>query len=196
MRIGINVPNDLLKRVKTLQPDVNISQVCREAIEQLAERHERTIKQVEIDNAEIEKHIYRLAAIDDPTLIELDWEKYALDDARQWIGKVGPGHSQHILDRYDAYIETIGGDNFVALYGHFNERFMGDPWIQRQWSVARNSNVLKESRQAYQDVWLGYVIEVRRKCLALIQAKQEQVMAERLRAIQSRPEPEVPPHLL
>ena len=36
MRIGINVPNGLLDRVKQIRPEVNVSQVCRGALEQSA----------------------------------------------------------------------------------------------------------------------------------------------------------------
>ena len=33
MRIGVNVPNELLERVKEIEPRVNISSICRKAIE-------------------------------------------------------------------------------------------------------------------------------------------------------------------
>ena len=32
MRIGINVPDELLKELKQVRPEVNVSQVCREAL--------------------------------------------------------------------------------------------------------------------------------------------------------------------
>ena len=33
MRLGINVPDELLRRVKEIRPRVNVSQVCRQALE-------------------------------------------------------------------------------------------------------------------------------------------------------------------
>ena len=35
MRIGINVPNDLIEQVKAIAPDVNVSHICREALKYL-----------------------------------------------------------------------------------------------------------------------------------------------------------------
>ena len=49
MRIGINVPNELLQRVKAIRPEVNVSQICREALEESARNAERVRARVAAD---------------------------------------------------------------------------------------------------------------------------------------------------
>ena len=43
MRIGINIPNDLHRRLEPLKQYVNVSQICREAIEDRIRCYERAL---------------------------------------------------------------------------------------------------------------------------------------------------------
>ena len=49
MRIGVNIPEDLYQRLKPLKETVNISQVCREAIEAYVNDYERALSRNEAD---------------------------------------------------------------------------------------------------------------------------------------------------
>ena len=40
-RIGVNIPNELIKRLEPLKPEMNVSQICREAITRHLEAYER-----------------------------------------------------------------------------------------------------------------------------------------------------------
>ena len=51
MRVGINVPDELLRRVKEIRPQVNVSQVCRQALERCVEIAEMAKAQAIADHA-------------------------------------------------------------------------------------------------------------------------------------------------
>ena len=59
MRIGVNIPNELMNRVKEIRPPVNVSQVCREALEERAMTHDRVLSQVASDG--VDDQVFRLA---------------------------------------------------------------------------------------------------------------------------------------
>ena len=59
MRIGINVPNDLIKQVKAIDPDVNVSHICREALKSYVANAGRVAERVVGDG--MEDHALRLA---------------------------------------------------------------------------------------------------------------------------------------
>ena len=83
MRIGINVPSELMKKVKAIRPAVNVSQICREALDERVRVGERAIAQAEADG--VDEQVVRLAESLGNSLIEPDWETYALEDAREWV---------------------------------------------------------------------------------------------------------------
>jgi hypothetical protein len=49
MRIGINIRNELMRRLEPLKPALNISQVCREALAAKAESYERMVAGLDDD---------------------------------------------------------------------------------------------------------------------------------------------------
>ena len=49
MRIGLNIPDDLLTRLEPLKPSINVSQICREAIEAYVDSYERASMKIEED---------------------------------------------------------------------------------------------------------------------------------------------------
>ncbi len=79
MRIGVNVPNELLRRVKEIEPRVNISLVCREALESRVEVADRAQAQAYGDG--VDEHVARLVDSVNGPMIEPDWVAYAIEDA-------------------------------------------------------------------------------------------------------------------
>ena len=88
MRIGINVPDELLKELKQVRPEVNVSQVCREALANRVEVARRAADRAIGDG--VDEHVQRLDRSATKPPIEPDWEAYALDDARAWVRTVTP----------------------------------------------------------------------------------------------------------
>ena len=205
MRIGINVPNDLLKRVKTLQPDVNVSQVCREALEDLAATHELAVERVGSDGA-VER-VIEFADADELPLLEPDWVGYALDDARDWVSLVTPEGWDRFWYMYD-HLKRIGGDvagmndlvrDHPSIKGYYDRNRENSGWFESEFDKAYAqggySNAFEKSKKTYSSVWLTYVLEARRKYLEYRDAKIEQAQAEREKAWQARPAPLLPPQL-
>ena len=104
MRIGINIPNELMKRIDPFRSEINLSQVCRDAIEKLADTHERVKERAAADG--LEARIIRLV---EPPIMEPDWVGYALDDARDWVASVDPDDWNYFFYLYD-FFKSKGRD--------------------------------------------------------------------------------------
>lgn len=210
MRIGINVPNDLLNRVKFLQPEVNVSQVCREALTKLADNHKLALERVGSDGT-VER-VIGFVDDEDLPLLEPDWVGYALDDARDWVSKVTPEGWDIFLDMYD-FLERKGRTDFEVLASrcyapkgvktfHHRESENEEWFLQMAdyvWDNDLDCNVHQEAEKAYATAWLSYLDEVRRQYFAYRKAKCEKALAEweqeKAEAMRSRPAPELPPQL-
>ena len=205
MRIGINVPDDLLKQVKEIRPEVNVSQVCREALE-----HRVTVAKITAARAHeygAEGQIERLAALLPKGPEEPDWVAYAIEDAAQWVKSISPAGWEQFIYQAD----------FLRRQGR-NEAEMVDLWSNREGSEGMNprlnthrdwfeyqydldfrygvdSHAYGNARDEYARAWLGYVNEARR-LLEKRRAKEiEELFAEREEYRRSLPNPQAPSHL-
>ena len=202
MRIGINVPDELLQKVKETQPPVNVSQVCRDALECYVEVSDRARAQTVADG--VDEHVIRLAKSVQTPMIEPDWEAYALDDARDWVQAVTPESWQQFMHQCE-----------VLRRKKRDEAEMVDIWSQdgdckglllrlqqhREWfELQFESDVVVDpydkAREEYSRAWLGYVYEVRRKLEDHYRVEYQNVMAERAEERRSRKDPDLPPHLI
>ena len=59
MRIGINIPDELLRKVKAIRPPVNVSEVCRDALDRCVEMSDQAKAQAIADG--VDEHVIRLA---------------------------------------------------------------------------------------------------------------------------------------
>ena len=156
MRIGINVPNELLKRVKAIRPEVNVSQICRDALEEYVRKADHVAAQVADDG--IEANLARIGESDLFPLAEPDWEGLALEDARDWLAKATPED----WDRYlgiRSFLERNGREDetwFADLHGiHEVKRFPHREEEHREWLLAQyeidpDSRAIAEARNRYE----------------------------------------------
>ena len=70
MRIGVNVPNEILRQVKEITPKVNVSEVCREALRRHVEVSQRAVQQAAADN--VVEQVMRLDESTAKPMIEPD----------------------------------------------------------------------------------------------------------------------------
>ena len=198
MRIGINIPNELMKRIEPFRSEINLSQVCREAIERLATTHERVKERVAGDG--VEEHVMRLAQ---QPLIEPDWVGYALDDARGWVMAVDLEDWDEFWYRHDFFKEK--GEDLTWLIDGFPQEgtkwfsirhIENSAWFIQEFKKSVNSDAHERARKEYASTWLSYVNEVRRKQLQHYDDIHKKTLADRERALRERPEPGVPSHLL
>lgn len=201
MRLGINVPNELLKRVKAIRPEVNVSQICRDALEEQASKAERAIAQVAADG--MEECIQQLAVSSKAPMIEPDWIGYALEDARDWTMNVTPEEWEYFCYQRDTLVRLGRGDeNWHAESSHgdgvksFTVRAQENTeWFIQQYEIDVDLNVRELAREKYCRTWMAYVEEVRRLVEEHRREKRDKVMAERREAWEFLRVPELPPQL-
>ena len=206
MRIGINVPNDLLTQVKQIRPEINVSQVCREALEHRVEVARRVTQA--IGNA-VGEHVNRLAQSVARPPTEPDWVAHALDDARAWVEAVTPEIWERFTYQAD-FLRTQGRDEaeMVTLWSEEGEGVKGfqkhldenREWFVSQYDLQFETGTGPDPRvkaeREYARAWLGYVNEVRRLLERHHKEEYDRVMAERALYRQSRPAPKLPPQLV
>ena len=84
VRIGINIPKGLHQRIQPLKGTVNISEICREAIEARVKKYEGSAGWLDSESAKqvvaeiCEKELQRKA------MVEVDWETMGYQDAKDW----------------------------------------------------------------------------------------------------------------
>lgn len=85
MRIGINIPKELHQRIQPLKGTMNISEICREAIEARVKKYEEFVGWLDSESAKqvvaeiCEKELQRKA------IVEVDWETIGYQDAKDWV---------------------------------------------------------------------------------------------------------------
>lgn len=90
MRIGVNIPKELHQRLQPLKGTMNISQICREALEAHVEKYEKFIGWLGSDDAKevvaeiCERERQRKA------MVEVDWEMIGYQDAKDWAQAATP----------------------------------------------------------------------------------------------------------
>ena len=203
MRIGINVPDKVIKLIKELDPEANISQICREALNSYTTALERA--RTEITDEDMDDIIEHLEQSAPYPQIEPDWADYAWQDAQDWTRTITPHDWHYFLYGYDRHKDNSRElYQYAQFYGirsrgevkSFTDRSMeNEDWFWRQAVIGGNSARQKAYEKAENDyimTWLAYVNEVRRKCLQYRAEKNEKVLADRQKAWLSRPEPELP----
>lgn len=203
MRIGINVPDKIVKLIKSLDPEANISQICREALTSYTTALERA--RTEITDEDMDDIIEHLEQSAPHPQIEPDWADYGWQDAQDWIRAITPHDWHYFLYSYDRH-----KDDSRELYQHarfyglrsrgevknFFDRFWeNEDWFWGQAVIGGEAARQKAHEKAENDyirMWLAYVNEVRRRCLQHRAEKNEEVLAIRREAWLSRPEPELP----
>ncbi len=202
MRLGINVPNELLERVKAIRPEVNVSQICREALAGQARRAERVRDQFAADG--MEPHAHRFAFSTEAPMPEPDWAGFALQDARDWIMSVNPAEWEFFCYQRDT-LERLGrgNENWHAESSHregvksFTVRAKENTeWFISQYELDMDSNVRELARDEYCLTWMAYVAEVRRLVEKHRSEQREKVIAKRKERIKELARPELPPQLL
>ncbi len=204
MRIGINVPNELLRQVKAIKPEVNVSQVCRDALEGRVKVAQRVAGQARADGMDA------VAALLDPDPpLEPDWEAYAIEDAREWM----KAHTSDTWKRfiYEAdHLRKQGRDEaeMVDIWsGDTADRNRGlraRLWEHQDWFIAQldiedmtgmPTNGRERATEAYSRAWLGYANAVRLIYEERREAIIREWLAERAEYRRRLPKPELPSQL-
>ena len=212
VRIGINIPDELMKRLEPLKPELNISQVCREALTAKAEIRERV--RARLGNDAIEPTLADLLEREKEFLaaISFDWRTLGLEDAASWVKAASDDNWNDFLED----IEWLDENNrphweirplFIDGVKHFHHREVElhksmeqaqqqNPGFQH-WLHRRYGGIdYKAIEREYMTVWTAYVGAVWERYRQLLGEHREKLSKERLEAWRNRPTPEVPERLL
>ncbi len=80
MRIGINVPDELLKKLEPIRGTINLSEEFRAMLEEKAQAYEKADKS--LTEATLNKRIAELRKT--YKLLSIDWQKAGQEDAKRW----------------------------------------------------------------------------------------------------------------
>ena len=198
MRIGVNIPDDFLKRFEPLKPAMNVSQICREAIKAYVDIHEARSRVTEEDEriAEAERIFLQ------DKLIELDWEAIGWKDGEAWV------RAADLEDFEDAFhnfriAQTKGADwkpwewpgrrgQLTRLKNFGTWRGAHRDWFQQQCALHPETNPFIDAEKPYTRGWLAHVGVVWGKIQKL---REERGKAWREAVEQARtslPEPRIP----
>ena len=202
MRIGINVPNELLQRVKAIRPEVNVSQVCREALEEIVSDAQRLRAMVATSG--IDGHVASLANSDN-YIPEPDWQTYGWEDAIEWANSVSPDDWRECWNIYESDLRNGKGDYLPGPYfcwytpgvkRFYNRERANEAWFQQQSKAGGIGNPYREAERKYDEAWFDCASEVKRLVEQHRKEKQDRMISEREAAWRSHPQPELPPQLL
>lgn len=208
MRIGINIPNELVKRLEPLKPELNISQVCRDALTAKAEKYERMM--AELNDSETSPVVDGVWEQEREflTAIDFDWEMLGYEDAAAWVKAAGWDDWNYVLEELD-YLKERNLPHWqvvtprVAGVNSFHDRDMElrrrmeqarghhrafDRWLYRH----QGGIDLRAIEREYTTAWITYVKAV----WDMRQQRLQEYLDWRLAQRPALPEPDVPEHLL
>ena len=162
MRLGINIPNNLYKRMEPIKQRVNISQICRDAIEEWVNAYERGLEQAKQD--EMEELVNQLKQALKPYVV--DWEELGREDARIWAQKATSEdfeHFAHNLKVGRGHGRTPG----IWMAPHLpNTPFYGQrqaenkEWFKQQLDKNSDANPYQIAEEEYERGWTSYLIAI------------------------------------
>lgn len=199
MRIGINVPDTLLKRMEPLKTVTNVSQICRDAIKTHVEAYERAMARANEDG--MDAIAERLGNMLVPQ--EVDWELLGIEDAKMWVQLAKLEDFEYLLHRLEV-LERQGRSPYevpiprVQGVKNFEERsYDHEEWFIRQGEADEERNPYIEAKLIYQRGKLSYILAVwnMAKEIAKERYKTESIARERDRR-EARNQIKVPDHLI
>ncbi len=204
MRIGINIPNDLMKRLEPLKPELNISQICREALEAKAASHERMLAR--LDDGEIQEAIEMVWEQEKEFLsvIEVDWKALGYEDAESWTKAANLEDWEHLHHRQDVIQKQnrpvwevppptpSGVKDFAERRRELHQRMqrLGDHFLD--WLCDERGGIdYATAEREYMTAWLEYTGAVWKLVCQRREEHYRRLLAER----KAPPQPRVPAHL-
>lgn len=175
MRIGINIPDDLDRRLRPFKSSINVSGVCKAAIDEYVSLCERAQKEAESD--EVEKLASRL--LEEKRTARVDWELFGLQDARLWASSASTDEWDALLDRIDCR-EAQGRSPFDSripiprvngvknYYDRQYEIDVDNGWFELHMNDEANPYVVAQSQ--YQRGFFAYIMIVRQKLREMLAA--------------------------
>ena len=211
MRIGINISKELHKRLEPLKPELNISQVCREALEAKAANHERM--RANLDDPAVQQAMGRVWEQEKEfrAVIEMDWEQLGYEDAVAWVQAASWEDWRYVHDIQD--VRKRQGSpawsfsapppreiqNFDSRVDEIRERInqQSDDFFDWLYEEHGGPSIdYKAAQREYMTAWLSYVNKAWELFLKMEREYAEERSQQRQEARRNRIQPQVSEQLL
>ena len=189
MRIGINISSRLHRRLEPLKQHINVSQICREAVEERIRCYERAL--VSRDDADIVQAMARVwnEEREMRDIVDVDWGMLGCEDAKSWVTEARLKdwdylhHRQEVIQRQGRPPTDLPPPHLKGVKG-FNDRF-----VERKNRIQQQSDQFLEryfehydfdvqsAERDYMSAWLAYTDAV----WGLFREMQRQYLEERSR---------------
>ena len=169
MRLGINIPSSLYKRMDPIKQMVNISQICRDAIEEWVNAYEHSMEKAKQDG--MEEVADELRREWEP--YKVDWQVIGREDARIWAQRAKPEHFEHFahnlrVGRGHGRTPGIWMAPILPDTPFYGERQAEHKeWFIQQSELGLDTNPYLIAQGEYERGWTSYLIAI------LNMAKQE-----------------------
>lgn len=180
MRIGINVPNSLVKRMEPLKQMINVSQICRDAIQGWVDTYEHAMEKARQDGMEEVATV--LSREWEP--YEVDWQAIGHEDARTWAQKATPDNFEHFAHNLKIG-RSKGRTPGIWMAPHlpgtkaYGER-QGEheEWFKQQCELDWGTNPYLRAQEEYERGWTSYIISVLEMAKRKTESEEVKQMAD------------------
>lgn len=162
MRLGINIPNSIYKRMDPIKQMVNISQICRDAIEEWVNAYEHSIEKAKQEG--MEEVANELSQAWKP--YEVDWQEIGREDARIWAQKATPDNFEHFAHNLRVG-RSHGRTPGIWMAPHLPDTpFYGqrqaehEKWFIQQFDMDSDTNPYLIAQKEYERGWTSYLIAI------------------------------------
>ena len=162
MRLGINIPNSLHKRIRPIKDKINVSQICRDAIERWVNAYESSLDSIEHDD--LSGKISQLKSA--WKYIDIDWEEIGRQDAKIWTEKATPedfarfSHNLRV-GRGHGRIPGIWMAGYLPDTPHYYDRqHEHEEWFIQQEDIDPDTNSYMVAHEEYERGWTSYLIAI------------------------------------
>ena len=194
MRIGLNIPDDLLTRLEPLKPSINVSQICREAIEAYVDCYERASARIE-DDGTLEEAV-RIWRQEESRVV--DWEELGCIDGKTWVEKAELEDLENLFHNLRV-TKRKNREPFIPFWRYISDtkdfghrRGEHTEWFIWQCELDETGNPYTRAEREYTRGWLTYVTVVWQQVDRRRRAHARKMVDQR----NFRPQPEVPARLL
>jgi hypothetical protein len=198
MRIGVNIPNELLERLKPLKSTHNISEICREALKNYIESYEKASQGKGGDDmAALANRLYQEYAKKTP---KVDWEAIGRENAKKWAEGASLQDIEDVIHNISIHRrrgldpgEFLGSWRIPEGCRFEDAQNKHEDWFDRQFELDERPNYYMVAKQDYNRGWVSYLTAVWQMVRARIKA--DDAAWEKARQ-QSKPKPELPTNLV
>ena len=174
MRLGIYIPDKLYGHLQRVGGTYNFSAVCRAALQELVDAHDRAEAIIGAEGVEHMTDRYKLA----DEVISVHWGRLGTEHAVQWMAVAGPEEFEHLLHRletlkrqdrndWEVPIPQVRGNRQVEDFGQCylreQERLYqcyGDALYERE-DYLRTFDRARAERE-FMQAWLAYALTARK----------------------------------